>query len=582
MYHKEDNPSLVTQGEPALHQGRLRIGLLLDKATASKYVYDFANWTQNRRDLIVAHLILHPVSRSGRHPTLLGWLLNTLTRVKGVDLFRAIAYLASRMVFRIILKIERFLLSRAERYRDHLDEFDLSKIIPSQIVISPIVSTSGFVYRFGADDIEALKSLNLDLMIRCGGGILRGDILKAAKLGIISFHHADNRINRGVPAGFWEVFFRQDTTGFTIQRLTEELDGGDVLMRGHVQTQYYYLLNQAALYDKSTYYLKSVVEKIAMSRMLPTILPKFPYSTRLFRFPNTIESVIYLAKLLGLIINNNLQKFLRLEYGWNVAFIRSHWRSAVLWRGLQLENPSFHYLADPFVVTQGGKEVCFVEEFSYRAQKGSIAAYALMDGASRRIGVALQESFHLSFPFVFEHKDELYMCPETSQNRDIRIYRCLEFPLRWTLQKIVMKDISAVDTIFLELNGKWWMFTNIDWSGCGDYFELSIFSSDSPLSDSWVPHARNPIFVDAGRARNAGLVKDGHRYFRISQSQGFNTYGKKALINEITELTETSYSEIVASELLPNFKRGITAIHHLHSNGTTTVFDYARLSRIRK
>src|SRR5262249_31526783 len=162
------------------------------------------------------------------------------------------AYLASRMMFRIILKIERFLLNRAERHRDHLDEFDLSKIIPSQIVISPIVSKSGFVYRFAADDIETLKSLNLDLMIRCGGGIFRGDILKAAKLGIISFHHADNRINRGVPAGFWEVYFRQDTTGFTIQRLTEELDGGDVLMRGHVQTQYYYMLNQAALYDKSS------------------------------------------------------------------------------------------------------------------------------------------------------------------------------------------------------------------------------------------------------------------------------------------------------------------------------------------
>jgi len=239
-------------------------------------------------------------------------------------------------------------------------------------------------------------------------------------------------------------------------------------------------------------------------------------------------------------------------------------------------------LADPFVVAKDGKEFCFVEDFDYRTQKASIAVFSLIDGASRQIGTALQESFHLSFPFVFEYKDELYMCPETSQNRDIRIYRCLEFPLRWKLEKILMKDISAVDTILFELNDKWWMFTNIDCSGCGDYFELSIFSSDSLFGDNWVPHPQNPIFVDAGRARNAGFVKDGHRCFRIAQCQGFNTYGKKALINEITELTEASYSETIVAELLPNFKRGITAIHHFHSNGITTVFDYTTLSKIRK
>ena len=52
-------------------------------------------------------------------------------------------------------------------------------------------------------------------------------------MGIISFHHGDNNINRGGPAGFWEVFNEEPSTGFIIQRLTEELDGGDVIFKAN-------------------------------------------------------------------------------------------------------------------------------------------------------------------------------------------------------------------------------------------------------------------------------------------------------------------------------------------------------------
>ena len=135
------------------------------------------------------------------------------------------------------MELEKLLLHPNQRHKDHLDLFDLAKLVPDQLVISPIVSKSKYVYRFNADDIERVRSLNLDILIRCGSGILRGDILRAAKLGVISFHHADNRINRRVTAGFWEVFYKEDTTGFTIQRLSEELDGGDVLRRGRFQNE---------------------------------------------------------------------------------------------------------------------------------------------------------------------------------------------------------------------------------------------------------------------------------------------------------------------------------------------------------
>jgi len=224
---------------------------------------NFAKWAQSQRDILtITHLILHAPNKAtsdSKAQNLLGKIFASLA---DEGIYRTI----SKALYKLILRIEKLLLSRNERHRDHLDIFNISEIVSEQLVITPIISKSGFVYRFSPEDIKRLQDLNLDLLIRCGNGILRGNILQTAKQGIISFHHADNRVNRGGPAGFWEVYFRQDTTGFTIQRLTEELDGGDVLMRGHFQTSYYYLLNQAVLFERSNYYLKSLVENYCGNR----------------------------------------------------------------------------------------------------------------------------------------------------------------------------------------------------------------------------------------------------------------------------------------------------------------------------
>ena len=73
------------------------------------------------------------------------------------------------------------------------------------------------------------------------------------------------------------------------------------------------------------------------------------------------------------------------------------------------------------------------------------------------------------------------MCPESSESRDIRVYRCLEFPLKWTLAKVLMSGVNAVDTLIFERNGKWWMLTTLDSADTGDcYSQLYLFHADSP------------------------------------------------------------------------------------------------------
>jgi methionyl-tRNA formyltransferase len=81
-----------------------------------------------------------------------------------------------------------------------------------------------------ADTVINKITQESDVVVQCGMGILTGDILKAPTYGVVSYHHGDIREYRGGPPGFWEFLHGEDQFGITVQRLTEELDGGDVLL----------------------------------------------------------------------------------------------------------------------------------------------------------------------------------------------------------------------------------------------------------------------------------------------------------------------------------------------------------------
>ncbi len=224
-----------------------------------------------------------------------------------------------------------------------------------------------------------------------------------------------------------------------------------------------------------------------------------------------------------------------------------------------------------------GKPFCFVEDYDYAAERACIAVYDLSGEGATRLGEALVEPFHLSFPYLFEHQGNLYMAPECCESRQVRIYECMEFPLRWKLKKTVMNDVSAADPMFFQHDDKWWLMLNIDPSNSGEHCsELQIFYADDPFSDQWQPHPLNPIFVDSRKARNAGLLKHGDALFRVAQRQGFSFYGKGKSINQIKLLTPTDYQEVEIANIDASFAAGAEGTHHMHSNGEYTVFDFVR------
>jgi hypothetical protein len=402
-----------------------------------------------------------------------------------------------------------------------------------------------------------------DLIIGFGREVPRS-LAVASRLGAISVLHG----------GFWECYHRRPQTSFVIRRLGAAPGSDEVLRKGAFRTLFYYSLNHAHVCKKSLAHLKRILGKFAATGEWP-VAAHAPAGDDWPAAPNAVQCTIYAAKLAKRVAFKALERIPTFHERSQISVIAGKWNGPRSWR-VATASLRGRYWADPFVYPRGGRTFCFVEDLDHRTNRGHITALEVIGTRLVEIGVALREPFHLSFPFVFEHQGELYMCPETSAAGEIRLYRCLEFPLRWELAQVLMRGVSAADPLLFEKGGRWWLLANIDEASTGDHCsELYLFSADSPLSTRWAPHAQNPLLVDSIGGRNGGLIVDGEKRYRLGQCQGFDRYGESLRVYEIKETTPERYAEELVGEIKPDFRKGLRGTHHLSTDGTTTVVDHS-------
>ena len=505
-------------------------------------------------------------------------------KIKTNGLFRTV----SLVLFKLVTTIEYKILSVFfQDVRDHKQTLSIDEFNNNETVyLDPVFSASGLFVHYPDEDIFKIKSLKLDIIIRGNApGIFKGDIIYSAKEGIISFHHGDNRWNRGGPPAYWEVYLRKPSTGFIIQILTEDLDGGSVLFRGNIQTKRSYIENIVNLYNVSNPYLAKILLQYATSNKLPSAEEKLPFAGSLLMIPSFTESISYLLRTGLLYISLVIKRLiLRKDERWSVAFIKAPWRYAILRKGIQIKNPPNRFFADPFVITRDEKTICYVEDYCYKKKRACITAIEIIDNKNYLIlDPVIQEPFHLSFPFLFEYQQELYMVPETSKSNSVRLYKCVEFPLKWEYQKDILRNVSVVDSMIFEYDGKWWLLCNMAIGGASDHSStLMAFYSENPLSDDWIAHELNPLIFDSNIARNGGILDVNSRFpIRSRQKQGFNLYGTGLTLAKINNLTPSSFSEEEIGQISPDFFKKIKGCHHIHSNGNYTVYDYLRTESLK-
>lgn len=241
----------------------------------------------------------------------------------------------------------------------------------------------------------------------------------------------------------------------------------------------------------------------------------------------------------------------------------------------KLTPPKDRFWADPFPWIHNNEYYIFYEELLFSTNKGHISCIKIDQHFHiKENQIVLQKPYHLSYPFIFEFENHLYMMPETKESRNIEIYQCKKFPNEWVLHKTIMTNIAAVDSTIFQENGKWWLFTNIVQAGGNSYDSLHLFYANSPFADTWTPHPLNPIVKDIKSARPAGRIfKQNNQLIRPSQDCS-NRYGYAINFNHITTLNEKEYNEVNQQKLTPpENSKNTLATHTWNSIGNLITID---------
>lgn len=548
----------------------LKVGLLLDS-------YDVAAWTyqmiENIQTSDYAQIDL-VVLNCNEQTTPNNTLFEKIIRNKG-----RLTYLAVRRTLELIYNkvIER------NTYLPDADQpKDCSALLANAKVIKVTTSRKTWSDYFHESDIEAITKLDIDILVRSGFGIIRGDILNAAHYGIWSFHHGDNATNRGGPAGYWESMQQWSETGSILQILSEDLDNGKVLYKSFSCTD-----SMSVTDNRSGYHWKSLLFMTRKMKELHSIgadeffakvdadncHPQF-YSERLYKQPTNWE----LAKLTyGRVLNKiklQYQDRFRLDQ-WILMYHLQDDFSTSLWRYKKITPPKDKFWADPHILQRDDKYYVYFEEYLYDTGKGHISVLTIDEaGNYSEPTTVLSTDYHLSYPFVFEYEGTTYMVPESIEDKTIQLYECKEFPHKWEHKQNLQDDIEAADATLFEHDGMWWMFANIaEQEGSSIHDELHIFYADSPLSTDWKPHSMNPVVSDCKTARPAGKIfNENGRIYRPSQNCSVR-YGYGFNLNEIELLTTTEYKEKTVSRVEPNWEKHIVGTHTFNRVGNLHVID---------
>jgi len=447
---------------------------------------------------------------------------------------------------------------------------------------------------FPDDAIEALRGFDLDVAVRLGFRILKGDVLTVPRFGVWSYHHGDNRVYRGGPPAFWEVMDGADATGAILQVLTERLDDGVVLDRTLVATEKLSVTkNRAKLYWKAASLLPRTLQRLQVVD-LPAIVASvtasdsawMAYSRPLYTAPNNSPMARMAGRLVARYAAAKWRSLTTVEQ-WFLCFrfdAQSSNSGAIPQRALYnfrpLFPPSDRYWADPFPIQHDGRFYVFAEEVVRRESKGRIVVIELAaNGTVKGPTPVLERPYHLSYPFVFAWNSEYYMIPESRANRTVELYKATRFPFDWQFERNLLTDVRAVDATLAQIGELWWMFANVQGpsepDGLESWENLHLYYAASPLGP-WTPHRGNPVKSDVASARPAGRLFEwqGH-YFRPAQncSRG---YGSSISINRIETLTPDEYREREVGHVSPEWMPGLVGVHTVNAEAGLTVVDAKR------
>lgn len=474
-----------------------------------------------------------------------------------------------RLIFRVW---HRFIFKPRSKYPTDLTK--LTENIPT-IFCTPIMK--GISSYFEDIDIQEIKNQNLDFILRFGFNIIRGEILNAAKYGIWSFHHDDERIIRGGPPGFWEFMRKIPNNGIILQRLTNSLDKGIILKRLNFKTILHsYKANLDQIYFGGEILPLQVCKDLINSGEL-----KEEASTsdaEIIHPPMNMKMMQYFMKSFYRRIAFHIHDLFRQE-DWNVGFCNCSIEEFIdtdnkenidiQWFTKPKKNC---YFADPFIIKTKKDIYIFFEWYSYFKGKADLAV-ALKSENFKKYHKITNFKEHRSYPYLYEYEGNIYCMPESNETNKVVLYRFNEEKLTLEEDCILLEGFPIVDATLYHYDNKWFMFLV---NQRKSHTHLELYHSDS-IKGPYLPHENNPVMVDCSKARPAGNIFNYEgKIIRPSQNCT-NHYGQSITLEEIELLNTKQFLTKPFGTIQPiknsDYNKGI---HTINSVDNITVFDGKR------
>lgn len=243
------------------------------------------------------------------------------------------------------------------------------------------------------------------------------------------------------------------------------------------------------------------------------------------------------------------------------------------------EQPFMQFLADPFGIWRDDKLYIFVEAYDHRDKIGRIDVITCKSDltiVSRH--TALKEQWHLSYPFIIDNDDGIFMLPEAARSGRLTLYRAVEFPIAWAPAAVLELDQVPLDATPFLHEGLWWLFYTPATRRLERLSALHVAFAKQ-ITGPWTPHRSNPVQFDLAGSRPGGtpIVIDGQIVLPVQDCS--QTYGEAVRPLHISKLTGDCFEAELGRSIRPPHAVApySSGLHTLSAAGDVTLIDAKRI-----
>lgn len=232
-----------------------------------------------------------------------------------------------------------------------------------------------------------------------------------------------------------------------------------------------------------------------------------------------------------------------------------------------------YWSADPFLYKRDEKYYLFFEMFDRLKRKGLLGCREVSKNGIGKMQIVYECDGHLSYPFIYEEDGEIYMLPESSSLGQLFRLRCVEFPLKWEKDSVLIHGHFADTTPVFWGATKYYISEKIVKKGVFDRVDI-LYEQDGRVYEC----TNNPVKLDVNTARCAGKIfEHNNELIRPSQDCG-QFYGEKLNFNKIVEISKENYKEetvktVLVKDIKLNQKNDFIGIHTYNKLGNVEVID---------